>query len=151
MPESRPKIAVLTSGGDAPGMNAAIRSVVRSAIAAGSEVVGIERGYEGLLEREFRPLVVKDVGGVLDRGGTFLGTSRSDRFETDEGVLEAADILRAEGVCGLVVIGGDGSYRGAEALCHRSWRGSQRPGPVRPGSLLGGGGRIYREPPEGCV
>jgi 6-phosphofructokinase 1 len=115
----RPKIAVLTSGGDAPGMNAAIRSVVRSAIAQGCETVGIERGFEGLLEGEFRDLRISDVGGVLDRGGTFLGTSRSARFETDEGLAETLGILGEHGVTGLVVIGGDGSYRGAETLHSR--------------------------------
>ncbi len=112
----RPRIAVLTSGGDAPGMNAAIRSVVRSAIDCGGEVLGIERGFEGLLEQRFRPLCISDVGGVLDRGGTFLGTSRSERFMTPDGLAEAIDNLRTEDVTGLVVIGGDGSYRGAESL-----------------------------------
>ncbi|NTU71893.1 MAG: 6-phosphofructokinase [Coriobacteriia bacterium] len=112
----RPRIAVLTSGGDAPGMNAAIRSVVRTAIAGGADCVGIEHGYEGLLERLFHPLGVGDVGGVLDRGGTFLGTSRSERFMQPEGVAEAAQILKSADVTGLVVIGGDGSYRGAEEL-----------------------------------
>lgn len=111
-----PRIAVLTSGGDAPGMNAAIRSAVRTAIACGAEAVAIEHGYEGLLERRFRSMQLGDVGGILDRGGTFLGTSRSKHFETEAGVDEAAQVLRAEGVTGLVVIGGDGSYRGAEAL-----------------------------------
>jgi len=113
-----PRIAVLTSGGDAPGMNAAIRAVVRSAIAAGGEAVGVRHGYEGLLEGNLQPLAVGDVGGILDRGGTFLGTSRSERFKTEEGIAEAASILRGAGVTGLVVIGGDGSYRGAEALHH---------------------------------
>ncbi len=112
----RPKLAVLTSGGDAPGMNAAIRSVVRSAIARGCEVAGIEHGYEGLLNGCFRPLGLSEVGGILDRGGTFLGTSRSARFETTEGLNEAAARLAEQGITGLVVIGGDGSYRGAEAL-----------------------------------
>jgi 6-phosphofructokinase 1 len=116
VPLDRLKIAVLTSGGDAPGMNAAIRSVVRSAIDCGAQVVGVERGYEGLLERRFHPLGVGDVGGILDRGGTFLGTSRSERFKTPEGVAEAVQILRNAEVTGLVVIGGDGSYRGAEEL-----------------------------------
>ena len=112
----RPRIAVLTSGGDAPGMNAAIRAVVRCAIFSGADIVGIEHGYEGLLAGDFRPLAVGDVGGILDRGGTFLGTSRSDRFMTPEGVLEGAEILRSADCTGLVVIGGDGSYRGAAEL-----------------------------------
>ncbi len=110
------RVGVLTSGGDAPGMNAAIRAVVRMAASLGVEVVGIERGYEGLLEQDFRPLGVGDVGGILDRGGTFLGTSRSARFQEPEGTALAARILKENGTSGLVVIGGDGSYRGAKAL-----------------------------------
>ena len=116
MPLDRPRIAVLTSGGDAPGMNAAIRGVVRYAIDCGADTVGIEHGYEGLLGGRFHPLGLGDVGGVLDRGGTFLGTSRSERFFSPEGVQEGADILRSAGVTGLVVVGGDGSYRGAAEL-----------------------------------
>ena len=116
MPESVRRIAVLTSGGDAPGMNACVRAVVRCALASGAEVEGIEHGFEGLLEGRFRPLLVSSVGGVLDRGGTFLGTSRSARFESAEGVAEAAELLRARGITGVVIIGGDGSYRGAEAM-----------------------------------
>lgn len=110
------RIAVLTSGGDAPGMNAAVRAVVRSTVARGGEAFGVERGYEGLLEDAIRPLALGDVGGILDRGGTFLGTSRSERFRTPEGVAEAAAILRARAIDGLVVVGGDGSYRGAREL-----------------------------------
>ncbi len=116
MAEARPRIAVLTSGGDAPGMNAGVRAVVRTAIAAGAEAVCIERGYEGLLERAFKQMSLGDVGGVLDRGGTFIGTSRSQRFQTPEGTAAAAEILREEGITGLVVFGGDGSYRGAMDL-----------------------------------
>jgi len=116
MPESLHKIAVLTSGGDAPGMNACVRSVVRCALASGAEVVGIEHGFEGLLESRFVPLLVSSVGGVLDRGGTFLGTSRSERFKSDAGVAEAVALLRGQGITGVVIIGGDGSYRGAEAM-----------------------------------
>lgn len=116
MAQSGSRIAVLTSGGDAPGMNAAIRAVVRTTIAAGGQAFGIEHGFEGLLEQRFLPLALGDVGGKLDRGGTFLGTSRTDRFFTDEGVAEAAQVLESRGIDGLVVIGGDGSYRGAEAL-----------------------------------
>lgn len=112
----KPRIAVLTSGGDAPGMNAAIRSVVRTTIAAGADAWGIERGFEGLLERDFRPLSLGSVGGILDRGGTFLGTSRSERFMTEEGMAEACRILHEAEVDGLIIIGGDGSFRGAQAL-----------------------------------
>ena len=112
----RRKIAVLTSGGDAPGMNAAIRAVVRSAIAQGCDAVGIERGFEGLFEGEITPLAISDVGGVLDRGGTFLGTSRAPRLMTPEGIEEAVRIIHDTGINGMVIIGGDGSYRGAEEL-----------------------------------
>ncbi|HSK47262.1 MAG TPA: ATP-dependent 6-phosphofructokinase, partial [Coriobacteriia bacterium] len=119
MPERPACIGVLTSGGDAPGMNAAVRSVVRSAIAAGAEAVAIESGYQGLLEDSFRPMGLGDVGGILDRGGTFLGTSRSDRFNTPDGEAEAVEVLKRRGVTGLVVVGGDGSYRGAQALHDR--------------------------------
>lgn len=130
MSEQRPRIGVLTSGGDAPGMNAAIRAVVRTTIGAGGEAVGIENGYEGLLERRFRPLGLSDVGGVLDRGGTFLGTSRSDRFMTPEGKRRAHEILAEEGVTGLVVIGGDGSYRGARELSELGTRVVGIPGSI---------------------
>jgi 6-phosphofructokinase 1 len=116
MMASKPRIAVLTSGGDAPGMNAAIRAVVRTTVAAGADAWGIERGYEGLLERSFRPLSLGSVGGVLDRGGTFLGTSRSERFRTDEGIAEACRILKETEIEGLVVIGGNGSFMGAQRL-----------------------------------
>ncbi len=110
------RVAVLTSGGDAPGMNAAVRAVVRSTIARGGEAFGVEHGYEGLLEAAIRPLNLGDVGGVLDRGGTFLGTSRSERYRSPEGVAEAARILKEQDIEALVVIGGDGSYRGADEL-----------------------------------
>lgn len=116
MPDSHRRIAVLTSGGDAPGMNAAVRGVVRTAIAGGIEAVGIEHGYHGLLCSAFRRLELGDVGGILDRGGTFLGTSRSEQYNSPEGVAEALSILTEHSIDGLVVIGGDGSFRGAEAL-----------------------------------
>lgn len=130
MADAPTRIGVLTSGGDAPGMNASIRSVVRTALSLGAEVVGIERGYEGLLEAAFRPLAVGDVGGILDRGGTFLGTSRSARFQTPEGTDEAAEILRLEGIDALVVIGGEGSFRGAQALADRGMRVVGVPGTI---------------------
>ncbi|HEY3318344.1 MAG TPA: 6-phosphofructokinase [Coriobacteriia bacterium] len=112
----KPRIAVLTSGGDAPGMNAAVRAVVRTTIAAGADAWGIERGFEGLLERSFRPLSLGSVGGILDRGGTFLATSRSARFQTEEGIAEACKILKETEIDGLVVVGGNGSFRGAQRL-----------------------------------
>ena len=101
------KIGVLTSGGDSPGMNAAIRAVVRSALAKGVSVVGICRGFAGLIERDFTMLDSLAVGNIIQRGGTILKTSRSEKFRTPEGREKAADNLRREKVEGLVVIGGD--------------------------------------------
>jgi len=110
------KIGVLTSGGDAPGMNAAIRAVVRRAISLGAEVIGVRRGYAGLIAGEFVDLGVSSVGDIIHRGGTFLQTARSDRFLTPEGQQEALARAREAGMEGLVVIGGDGSFRGALRL-----------------------------------
>jgi len=110
------KIGVLTSGGDAPGMNAAIRGVVRSAIYHGLEVVGIYRGYQGLLEGDIEPLTVSSVGDIIHRGGTMLRTARCLEFKTDEGFEKGLQMLRTFKIDGLVVIGGDGSYRGAKRL-----------------------------------
>jgi 6-phosphofructokinase 1 len=113
------RIAVLTSGGDAPGMNAAIRAAVRTAIGLGAEAVGVEHGFEGLIARRMRPFTLGDVGGILDRGGTFLGTSRSEHFRTPGGLAEAAGAIRSEGITGVVVIGGEGSYKGGLELHKR--------------------------------
>ena len=113
------KIAVLTSGGDAPGMNAAVRAVARTALAQRWEVVGIEAGYEGLLEGRFQRLGNREVGGILQRGGTVLGTARSTEFATPEGQELAARGLEKAGVEGLVVIGGEGSLTGALRLQER--------------------------------
>lgn len=110
------RIGVLTSGGDASGMNPALRAVVRTAIVSGLEVIGIERGYEGLLNGWFKMMNLSSVGGIINRGGTILRTARSERFKTEEGLQEAANALREQGIEGLVVIGGDGSFRGAERL-----------------------------------
>ena len=109
-------IGVLTSGGDAPGMNAAVRAVVRSAIAGGCSVKGIQRGYLGLLEEEIIDLHVGSVYDKINRGGTFLNTARCEEFLTEEGQQKGADICRKHGIDGLVVIGGDGSFRGAGVL-----------------------------------
>lgn len=111
-------IGVLTSGGDAPGMNAAIRSVVRVALARGVAVSGIEHGYKGLLEGEIIPMNERSVGGIIQRGGTILGTARSSKFPTPEGIAQALEVLRRHDIEGLVIIGGEGSLRGALAL-HR--------------------------------
>lgn len=110
------RIAVLTSGGDAPGMNAAIRAVVRSASFYGLECVGVYRGYDGLVEADFVPLDSKSVRNILAQGGTILKSARSQRFRTPEGRAEAAANLRAQGIDGLVVIGGDGTFTGAHKL-----------------------------------
>lgn len=110
------KIGILTSGGDAPGMNAVIRAVVRRANASGIEVAGIHRGYEGLLERDIHSLSSDDVAGIIQRGGTVLKTARSKKFSTPEGLHLAAANLREAGIEGLIVAGGDGSMRGADLL-----------------------------------
>ncbi len=115
------RIGVLTSGGDAPGMNAAIRSVVRAAIFNDLEVVGIRRGYEGLLEGDIIPLSVSSVGGIIHRGGTFLRTARCEEFKRPEGINEGLTRLQEYDLHGLVVIGGDGSFRGAWELAKKGF------------------------------
>ena len=112
------RIAVLTSGGDAPGMNAAIRAVVRSAHYHHIEVYGVERGYAGLIEGDMRPLARRDVSDIIQRGGTILRTARSPEFNTYEGRQKAAEALAAREIEGLVVVGGDGSFRGAKDFYH---------------------------------
>lgn len=110
------RIGILTSGGDSPGMNAAIRAVTRCAIAQGFSVMGIHRGYAGLLENDMEELTLRSVGGIVQRGGTILGTARSPQFATEEAQRRAVEILKNASIDGLVVIGGDGSMRGAMAL-----------------------------------
>lgn len=110
------KIGVLTSGGDAPGMNAVIRAVVRKALGMGIEVYGIHRGYQGLIEREIEEMHTGSVAGIVQRGGTILRTARSEDFRTREGRKMAADNLKMLGIEGLIVIGGDGSLKGADSL-----------------------------------
>jgi 6-phosphofructokinase 1 len=110
------RIGVLTSGGDAPGMNAAIRAVVRAGIAKGLEVIGIERGYHGLLNGNVRPMTAGSVSGIIQLGGTMIRTARSEEFKTAEGQARAAEVIKREGIEGLAVIGGDGSFRGALAI-----------------------------------
>ena len=112
-------IGVLTSGGDAPGMNAAVRAVVRTAIAMGMKVKGIRRGYNGLIEGDIIDLDVRSVSDIIHRGGTVLYTARSPRFKTEEGMKEAIDNCKKHGIEGIVVIGGDGSYPGARDLSLR--------------------------------
>ncbi len=110
------RIAVLTSGGDAPGMNAAIRAVVRCAAARGWEVLGVHHGYAGLIGGEMRSLSVRDVGGILQQGGTVLGSARSPEFQTVEGREKALRHLNEQAAEALVVIGGNGSQTGAHEL-----------------------------------
>ena len=117
MAENKVKtIGILTSGGDAPGMNAAIRACVRKGIQNGLTIKGIERGYSGLLQEEIIEMDKHSVSDIIQRGGTILGTARCEEMRTKEGQEEAARICRKHGIDGLVVIGGDGSYRGALAL-----------------------------------
>lgn len=119
---TRPRLAVLTSGGDAPGMNAALRSVVRVGHYLGFDVLGFRRGFTGLLQNDAIELAPRAVANILQRGGTVLKTSRCEDFLEPSGRERAASILEERGLTGLVVIGGDGSFRGARALCD-SWRG----------------------------
>lgn len=114
------RIGIVTAGGDAPGMNAAIRAVVRSAIYHGLEVIGIERGYAGLLEGRYRVLDRRSVGGIINLGGTILRSIRCEEIKTDEGIQRAAGVLKSIGIEGLVTIGGDGTFRGASRLYRAS-------------------------------
>ncbi|EGA90769.1 6-phosphofructokinase [Planococcus donghaensis MPA1U2] len=115
------KIGVLTSGGDSPGMNAAVRAVVRKAIYHGVEVAGVYSGYQGLIEGNIKKLEAGDVGDIIQRGGTKLYSARCEEFRTEAGQLKAIEQMKKEGLEGLVVIGGDGSYRGAMALTKRGF------------------------------
>jgi 6-phosphofructokinase 1 len=110
------KIGLLTSGGDSPGMNTCIRAVVRTAVGKGISVVGIRRGYVGMINGDMYDMDARSVGGILQRGGTILGTARSDEFMTKKGQREAIRQLNESSIDGLVVIGGDGSLKGAQAL-----------------------------------
>lgn len=123
-------IGVLTSGGDAPGMNAAIRAVVRTAIARGLKVKGIERGYNGLLKEDIKDMEARSVSDIIQRGGTILGTARCPEFVNPDVQEEAADICRRHGIDALVVIGGDGSYRGAQALARQGINAVGLPGTI---------------------
>ena len=112
-------IAVLTSGGDAPGMNAAVRAVVRTAIANGMTVKGIRRGYNGLMEGDIIDLGARDVSDIIQLGGTMLYSARSPLFKTEEGIAQAIENCKKHGIEGIAVIGGDGSFRGARDLSLR--------------------------------
>ena len=110
------KIGVLTSGGDAPGMNAAIRAVVRTALYRGVEVVAIKRGYSGLIDGDIVPLGIRDVSNIMNKGGTFLYSDRCPEFKTAEGIAKAVATCKEHGIDGIVAIGGDGTFRGATDL-----------------------------------
>lgn len=109
-------IAVLTSGGDAPGMNAAIRAVVRSGINSGLRVFGIRRGYNGLIQGDLEEMKMSSVADIIHRGGTILRTARSEEFKTPEGLAKAVNVAKVFGLDGIVIIGGDGSFAGAQKL-----------------------------------
>ncbi len=113
------KIAVLTSGGDAPGMNAAVRAVVRTGLSRGIEVVGVYRGYNGLINADFAPMNLRSVSDIIHRGGTMLYTARCPEFKTEEGLQKAIASCRENGIEGVIAIGGDGSFRGAQDLTRR--------------------------------
>lgn len=118
------RIGILTSGGDAPGMNPAIRAIVRTAGAEGITCIGIRRGYAGLINGDVFELTGNDVDGIARRGGTILYTARSEDFRTEAGVDKAAKVCKYLGIDGLITIGGDGTYRGALELARRG--GSRR-------------------------
>lgn len=124
------KIAVLTSGGDAPGMNAAIRAVVRKGIYHGLEVMGVYNGYQGLIDGNIHNLDLGSVGDIIQRGGTRLYSARCIEFMSEEGQLKGIEQLKKHGIEGLVVIGGDGSYRGAMALTERGLPAVGVPGTI---------------------
>lgn len=123
-------IAVLTSGGDSQGMNAAVRAVVRSAHYYGLEVYGVQRGYSGLINNDIRPMDLRSVGDIIQRGGTVLQTARCKEFTTLEGQQIGADNLRKRNIDGLVVIGGEGSYQGANKLSKLGIRTMGLPGTI---------------------
>ncbi|MBA4537107.1 6-phosphofructokinase [Bacillus aquiflavi] len=124
------KIGVLTSGGDSPGMNAAIRAVVRKAIYHDFEVFGVYGGYAGLITGNIKQLELGSVGDIIHRGGTVLYSARSNEFKTEEGQQKAIEQLKRLNIEGLVVIGGDGSYRGAKALTDKGYRCICVPGTI---------------------
>ncbi len=116
--EKMKRIGVLTSGGDAPGMNAAIRAVTRAALSHGIEVVGIYRGYSGLIDGDIHPLGLRDVSNIINHGGTILYSDRCPEFKTEPGIRKAVETCRKFGIDGIVAIGGDGTFRGATDLTH---------------------------------
>lgn len=124
------RIGVLTSGGDAPGMNATIRAVVRTAIYNGLEVMGIKRGYDGLINGDIINLEISSVADIIHRGGTILHSARSKEFMTEEGIEKAVNVLKVYKIDGLVVIGGDGTFKGAQKLSQRGVKTIGIPGTI---------------------
>ncbi len=110
------RIGLVTAGGDAPGMNAAIRAVVRSAVFHKLEVLGIMRGYSGLIDCQFRPLGPRSVSGIINLGGTIIRTARCEEIKTEQGVNKAVETIKSQKIDGLIVIGGDGTFRGAQEI-----------------------------------
>lgn len=123
-------IAVLTSGGDSQGMNAAVRAVVRSALYHGIQVYGVQRGYLGLIHDDIRPMDLRSVGDIIHRGGTILQSARCEQFKQEEWQLYAVEHLRKRGIDGVVVIGGDGSYQGANKLSQHGIKTMGVPGTI---------------------
>src|SRR5688572_2243819 len=113
------RIALLTSGGDAPGMNACIRAVVRTAIYHDIEAVGVMRGYDGLINAEFIKLNAASVANIIQRGGTILKTARSEKFRSEEGMKQAYENMQKNQIDGLIVVGGDGTFKGAHEFNSR--------------------------------
>ncbi len=124
------KIAVLTSGGDAPGMNAAVRAVVRRAFFHGVQVYGVYHGYTGLIKGDIKEMTLGSVGDIIHRGGTILYTARSEEFKTEAGQQKAVEQLRKHQIDGLIVIGGDGSFRGAQKLTRHGFPTIGVPGTI---------------------
>lgn len=124
------RIGVLTSGGDAPGMNAAVRAVTRSALLGGVEVMGIYGGYQGLMEDDMKLFTSRDVAGIVSHGGTVLYSARSEKFKTEEGMAQAIAVCRKNHIDGIVAIGGDGTFRGASDLSARGIRTVGIPGTI---------------------
>ena len=129
------KIAVLTSGGDAPGMNGAVRAVVRGAFSMGIVPVCVNNGYSGLINGDFLETDLRTVSDVIHRGGTFLHTARCPEFRTEEGMQKAIDTCRKNGIEGVVVVGGDGSFRGAQDLSRRGLPCVGVPGTILPAAI----------------
>ncbi|MGD8188426.1 6-phosphofructokinase [Brevibacillus ginsengisoli] len=124
------KMAVLTSGGDAPGMNAAVRAAVRRAVYHGVQMYGVYHGYDGLIRGDIKEMTLGSVGDIIHRGGTILYTARSQEFRTEEGQQKAIEQLKKHGIEGLIVIGGDGSFRGAQKLTQKGFPTIGIPGTI---------------------